>query len=563
MAVGNEYLIDLDASKGLAPGDLVSVVEPGEKIIHPVTKEVLGSLDRVKAVLQVTRVKGGYSYTQPVGKGEKIQRGDQVRRFAGVPAAFWDYTGRGETYFEELQQALPDLEWQGYAAAQANRPATPTAPAADAGLIFVYTDDSLTVHGAGFQVIRSYSWPKTAPTAGSIVHSPVPVPVAAPAAAALAAPAAVPVQWQSGQSAGDGGVTYPGFQKIGDLSGRTVMADFVRDGDRLLLAATDGSKIRVYAVTNGLGLLAAGDTTRPGPIYALHWWRPENGGQLYLAVTSGMEENGAYSPASGLTVSGSIYALRGDRLVPVREEISSILGSFDRDGDGQPETLLAQNFDRDIFFGDHIKEVHLAGGKVDLVDPSFAISRPFPIQGSLFADLTGSGHPQTVTVRNRTLTIYDGRKSIYESSQQMGGSISAMTYDLNPGAADRLFTTTPFEVAPVAADLDGDGRPELVAIACEGSSFRAPGIGPGISKSWIAVLKYRDGMFVKGSLGEPLENPIQGLAVTDKAILLVVSESGSLFGGEARSRLIAFPLIKEVAVSIVARPVGGPFFAEN
>jgi hypothetical protein len=55
MEAGGEYLIDLDASKGIAAGDLFSVMRPGKKIIHPVTKKVLGTLEEVKSILKVTR----------------------------------------------------------------------------------------------------------------------------------------------------------------------------------------------------------------------------------------------------------------------------------------------------------------------------------------------------------------------------------------------------------------------------------------------------------------------------------------------------------------------------
>ena len=67
MPIKNEFLIDLDASRGITVGDVFAVVQPGEPIIHPETKQVIGSLDEVKGFLQVTRVKSGYSYAHPLG----------------------------------------------------------------------------------------------------------------------------------------------------------------------------------------------------------------------------------------------------------------------------------------------------------------------------------------------------------------------------------------------------------------------------------------------------------------------------------------------------------------
>jgi len=54
MPVGGNYLVDLDASSSLQEGDILTLVIPGEKIIHPVSQKVIGTLDIVKGFLQVT-----------------------------------------------------------------------------------------------------------------------------------------------------------------------------------------------------------------------------------------------------------------------------------------------------------------------------------------------------------------------------------------------------------------------------------------------------------------------------------------------------------------------------
>jgi hypothetical protein len=129
------------------------------------------------------------------------------------------------------------------------------------------------------------------------------------------------------------------------------MADFVRDGDRLLLAVTDGTRIEVFAVGDNLVRLGGGEPPRSGHVYGLHWWKPQPDGRPLLAATVAVDENRAYSPTAGQTVIGVVFALTDERLAPTREELPYLLGSFDRDGDGIPETLLGQSFDRDIFFG--------------------------------------------------------------------------------------------------------------------------------------------------------------------------------------------------------------------
>ncbi len=465
MPVGDEFLIDQDAAHGVAPGDLFSVVKPGEKIIHPVTKKVLGTLDEVKGTLEVTRVKPGYSYARPLQGTSGVERGDLIRRYENVPALFWDYTGQGEPFFIRLKSALPSLEWKDYAAAQATRPPAPTAPPkGGAMLVFVLRHDGLEVRDGDFQVIHAYPPPEglsaavAQPQTATPKQAPLPAApsVAPPAESPLAGTAPNPVKWENAPAKGTKGgyeVAYPGFETVAPLPKGTLMADFTRDGDRLFLATTDGSTFEAFTVEGGLKSVAKGHTTIPGQVLSLHWWRPDLHGPLYLAVTSSVEANQAVTVGTPHTISGSIFVLQNGRFKPVREGLQEILGTFDRDGDGVRETLLGQNFDRDIFFGTQIRELKLVGGKVESSSTSLDLPSSFPVQGSLLADLTGDGKPEAIYVRRRVLYIYDGDKQLYESPRQMGGSLSAMTFNRNPEAVDQLFATQAFEVSPVAADL--------------------------------------------------------------------------------------------------------------
>jgi hypothetical protein len=177
-------------------------------------------------------------------------------------------------------------------------------------------------------------------------------------------------------------------------------------------------------------------------------------------------------------------------------------------------------------------------GTLAIDKPSFPIPRPFSVQGTLFADLTGDGRTETVFVRNRTLSVYQGTKLLYESSREMGGSLSVLTYDLNPGSKDRLHATAAFEVPPVAVDLDGDGRVEVVAIASEGTGVL--GLGSGIRKSWLATLVYRDGRFIRGTLGPELETPLQGLYPDRNGMYVVGTRSPSSLTRQKGESLLLF-----------------------
>ncbi len=158
MPVSDQYLIDLDAASGLRPGDLLSVIEEGRKILHPVTGEVIGSLDRVKSVLQVTQVKTGYSYAKQIGAKEELKAGEHVRRFEQVPAIFWDYSGNGESIYQDLAAGLAHFDWQSYSEAQSSRPDSPQAlQNGDPAVLFIHDKDGLSIKSADLTPLRSYS----------------------------------------------------------------------------------------------------------------------------------------------------------------------------------------------------------------------------------------------------------------------------------------------------------------------------------------------------------------------------------------------------------------------
>jgi len=517
METEGEYLIDLDASKGIAAGDLFSVIKSGKKITHPVTGKVLGTLEEVKGILKVTRLQSGYSFARLLGTSHEIERGDPVRRYTHMSATLWDYTGKGETFFFQLRDQLADLKWEDYQASQKSRPEKPRDLKADGpNLIFILTSDGLEVRDSEFQIIHSYGPPE------SLVS-------AAPVVAVTPLTKVVPMTSKPEKEL-TYEPTYQGYQTVAEVSTVTLMADFVRDGNQLLMAATDGSEVKVYTVGKELSLRASGRPKGMGDTFAVKWWRPTTTAPLHLAVTTITNDQ----------VEATVFRLQGKELLPVEEWISFFLGTFDLDGDGVPETLLRQSFDRDIFWGNKIRELQLVDGRLKDSRPKIKLPRRFTVLGSAFADLTGDGKVETIFVRDKALYIYAGKKQLYMSSADMGGSLAVATYELDPGASFTSVKTAILEISPVAVDVDGDGQLEVLAVTTDRGILKSPRLT--LFKSWLTVVKYKDGKFVKGKLGEVLETPTQGLSADEGRMLLVASRPGNLFGKDALSLVLAYPL---------------------
>jgi len=171
-----EYIIDLDASRGVRVGDLFVASIPGEKIVHPVTGEVLGSLDEVRAQLKVSKVLEGYSFAVPLPGSSPLEKGTEIKRFQGIPATFWDYTGTGAGLFAELKNGLPHLVWRDYASAQAQRPKQPKVVGGVDGLLFILNDQQLEVRDAALEPLRVYRRDELAPTEKADALGPAAVP---------------------------------------------------------------------------------------------------------------------------------------------------------------------------------------------------------------------------------------------------------------------------------------------------------------------------------------------------------------------------------------------------
>ncbi len=144
MPIGEEYLVDLDAAN-LHVGDILALLMPGEKVIDPVTKEVLGTLDVPKGFLQVVRIKSGYSYVTPMNTEVIPNNGDLVRRFSQVPTFFADVQGGHSDLYENLESELSQLDWLN--PGDKNK----------ALLFFTVENDKLTVTATEDILLQSYS----------------------------------------------------------------------------------------------------------------------------------------------------------------------------------------------------------------------------------------------------------------------------------------------------------------------------------------------------------------------------------------------------------------------
>jgi hypothetical protein len=313
-----------------------------------------------------------------------------------------------------------------------------------------------------------------------------------------------------------------------------LITDFIHYENQLLMASSNGERIQIFNTADELEWIAEGGLDYPVRFLSLKWWAPGKGEILYLASNVWSDRDHK--------VRGAVFRLDSGSLKPLVQNIPRILGTFDANGDGRPETLLGQEFEGENFFGRRLSELILKGNDISYRKPNLQIPRQFTVLGSVFADVTGNGQMEIIYIRNRILYVYSGKKRLYKSPKQMGGSLSFLTYDIVPNFKDVQTTTVEFEVSPVVKDLDGDGKPEILAIASERDLLGSLSISAGVKKSWLAVFRYQGGRFESGSLGNELDKPLQGLTVDQQRVLVVATEPGNIVGEGANSHLLSYSL---------------------
>lgn len=539
MPVDGEFLIDVDARQGVVPGDLFAVVRSGERIVHPVSGEVIGTLDDAKAVLRVTRVRTGYSYAVPVGDAETVKRGDTVRRYEHVSALFWDYAGLGEEFFQELRAGLPVFDWQPYAAAQSKRPEGHDAPIKyNAHLAFVARGNQLSVVGPGGQISHSYVLP-----AAQAAVAPAPVVPATPAV-----PSVVPAVPSAPQRPGivaaappsRGGIVrqqedlWEGVWVTAEIDGNPVgleVADLTGDGrkevavlftDRLEVGWIDGRDYRTLATLDFDGMeksltIAAADLNEDGR------------SELYITAM----RNGRLASRT--------VVLEGSSLRIVESGIPWYLRTVVWPGEGP--ILLAQrmgNLDND--FDGPLFRVSQSGGKL-VEGPALNTPRSLSIFG--FVPILGaSGKIQFVRLNDADqlqLITGDGKR-LWESSQKFGGSEVFFERDDSSPAATlpqkrAVLVPPPLSIGPAG---------EILVPASEGIrlSVRTRKLGP----SRVVAMQLEGSLLREAWHTQPQDGYLVDFRLADVTgdgnleLLQAVNFSRPVLTGTGRAAIIVYEL---------------------
>jgi hypothetical protein len=283
-----------------------------------------------------------------------------------------------------LRDSLSQLRWIGYRKTSGAH----TVPTDAAQLSFVWNSQGLKVLGLDQQPLRVYS---AAGYPGEVqrmapAKSGVPAPVGTATPSSVQTPAQPPAVPSTASVTAD-------YKDLGKLPVRSHIAAFARYENRLLLASSDGGSWQILDISTTPKVIARSPDLIMGQVVGLHWWQPEAKGPLYLAITMQKDENvsGDINPAKRLET--TLYRLIQDQPQIVQSQIANMVGSFDLDGDGRPETLLGQDLDRDITFGTRIWQYRPSGDGVTSAKTEMSLPLGFPVISGAVCRLGGTEWP--------------------------------------------------------------------------------------------------------------------------------------------------------------------------
>ncbi len=561
---GTEIILDKGRADGVHPGDLFTVYKQGKKIVHPTTKKVLGFLKIPVGKAEVTHTYENFATARILEAKENIKVGFPAIRFADQKVLIVEtVSGAALELLPLLKAKLPDLHFE--IAKEIHFEELSPVYLARQGIDLVFVTDGrrVRVYNRRLEILQIYGLagvlggPEGAPpTKPQVVPSGPPtsqppqtppppkpqtprpsqvpkgyyVPPPPPPPVPAAPPAAPQPQVQSRYPYST--LTYqqpvaPSFRKVGHLS--EVVIDLeVGDADR------DGAPEIVYLTPTTLYITKY---RAPGA------WRYEYRGfgkvLNFSLGPKGWIALNVYVEGEGMR--SLLLRFYQGRFEEIVKDANFILGFFDFDADGVKETLLAQSFDKDNFFGLPVYEVHPgAGGKL-VYQRKIEVPLHFQILGAAFADVDGDGQREVLFLnRAKKIQIYKGRKKIWESNRKVGGSIYSISFSAGSKHLNYKMAISA-EVDPIVYDLNADGVQEVLLVANK-STHRdlIPGI-PAYESGGVLVLTRSVMGFSLLPLTGTFDGPLQGISIVGQEIF-VTYVRGNPFTQKGESYLLAFPL---------------------
>jgi len=493
------YMLNKGLDQGVKKGDLWIVYAKGHAIKDPATGRLLGSSSPPLAFAIVVDAEKNYSTLQLVciRPGCKIVNGLYAKRYKGIPAYFYDKDGRYRPLYEWARMKLSHLDWTWYQQIVDESEIQQE----DHAVIFVAHGGRLTLW-SGKEVTGLYKIPQSLVEKSELFQ---------------------PTQYAT-----------PAIKKRTDYRVDTYDHMVVSMG---IVKNSEGPFL-VYLANQTLYARSL-DSLRNYTFVYKGFGQPLN-----ISVgPNGLLAFNIFDKKEGMK--SRIVKLEKGGFRTISKDIDYILGFFDTDLDLEPDTLYAQNWDDESFWGAGVYKFDIRGGKLTN-QKKVKMPDDFKIFGSFYSDLNGNGKKE-IGYYNRKgrLCLVEEGKQIWESSIRMDGSIQVVQFD-NPDDPE-LPVPDNKPVWPTPALIQGTER-QAVAVPVNSSDMWGA-VGGAPDEGDVRMLYFTKVRFLFPSLPYNFGGPVQSVFTYDGKLYCVVVE-GDVFRKKGKTHVFAYPL-EEVLAHVI------------